>query len=108
LAQLRGRAYENMIAIATCNYPVTQPDCNGHSTVFDGVAYLPELPNSRDTCIMEAGEEEGIYLAEIDLDMLRTYRELEVHGNTYRHPSKYSLLIEEDIQAPFIRNDYRK
>jgi len=108
LAQLRGRAYENMFAIATCNYPGTHPDCNGHSTVFDGVAYLPELPNSRDTCIMEAGEEEGIYLAELDLDMLRTYREHEVHGNAYRHPSKYSLLIEEDIQAPFMRDDYRK
>jgi len=108
LAQLRARAYENMIAIATCNYPGAHPDCNGHSTVFDGVAYLPELQNSRDTCIMEAGEEEGIYLAELDLNMLRTYREHEVHGNAYRHPSKYSLLIGEDIQAPFIRDDYRK
>ena len=43
LAQLRGRAYENMLAIATCNYPAGVPDCNGGSTVFDGVAYLPEL-----------------------------------------------------------------
>lgn len=42
LSQLRGRAYENMTAIATCNYPSPHPDCNGHSTVFDGVAYLPE------------------------------------------------------------------
>ncbi len=108
LAQLRSRAYENMIAIATCNYPGTHPDCNGHSTIFDGVAYLPELENSRDTCIMEAGEEEGIYIAELDLDMLRHYREHEVHGNAYRHPLKYALLVEEDIQAPFVREDYRK
>lgn len=108
LAQLRARAYENMIAIATCNYPGTQPDCNGHSTVFDGMAYLPDFQSSRDTCIIEAGEEEGIYLAELDLDMLRHYREHEVHGNAYRHPSKYSLLIEEDIKAPFMREDYRK
>ena len=34
LAQLRGRAFENMTAIATCNYPDTVPDCNGRSTVF--------------------------------------------------------------------------
>jgi len=108
LSQLRARAYENMLAIATCNYPKAQPDCNGHSTVFDGVAYLPELPNSRDTCIMEADEEEGIYLAELDLGLLRHYREHEVHGNAYRHPSKYFLLIEEDIKAPFMREDYRK
>ena len=50
-SQLRGRAYENMTAIATCNYPDTVPDCNGGSSVFDGVAYLPELPGSRDSCI---------------------------------------------------------
>lgn len=41
LSQLRARAYENMTAIATCNYPETVPDCNGGSSVFDGVAYLP-------------------------------------------------------------------
>ena len=58
LAQLRGRAFENMTAIATCNYPDTVPDCNGRSTVFDGVAYLPELPGSRDMCILQAGSEE--------------------------------------------------
>lgn len=31
ISQLRGRAYENMLAVATCNYPATVPDCNGHS-----------------------------------------------------------------------------
>ena len=49
LSQLRGRAFENMTAIATCNYPETVPDCNGGSSVFDGVVYLPECENSRDT-----------------------------------------------------------
>ena len=34
LSQLRGRAYENMIGIATCNYPQGKPDCNGHSSAF--------------------------------------------------------------------------
>ena len=96
-----------MLAIATCNYPKDQPDCNGRSTVFDGVAYLPELPDSRDTCILEAGETEGIYLAELDIDMLRGYRESEVHGNAYRHPEKYGLLTEKRIAFPFIREDYR-
>ena len=108
LAQLRGRAYENMLAIATCNYPDNQPDCNGHSTVFDGVAYLPELPESRDTCILEADGAEGIYVAELDLEMLRSYREHEVHGNAYRHPHKYGMLVEEKIEHPFVRSDYRR
>ena len=93
LSALRTRAYENKLAVATCNYPKGQPDCNGHSTVFDGVAWLPDEPGVRDMCILEAPEEEGIYFAEIDLDLLRDYREKEVMGNRYRHPGKYGTLI---------------
>lgn len=92
LAALRTRAYENMTAIATCNYPEGQPDCNGHSTVFDGVAWLRDEPGSRDMCILEAPEEEGFFLAEIDLDLLREYRANEVMGDKYRHPDKYGIL----------------
>lgn len=107
LSQLRGRAYENMLAIATCNYPGTVPDCNGNSSVFDGVAYTPLSEGSRDTCILQAGEEEGIYVAELDLEQLRSYREKEVHGNAYRHPAKYGLLIDTEVNSPFVREDYR-
>lgn len=107
LSQLRARAYENMIGIATCNYPAAVPDCNGHSNAFDGVAYLPKLPGSRDTCILEAGGEEGIYIADFDMDMIRKYRKEEVHGNAFRHPAKYRLLVEEKIREPFIRDAYR-
>ena len=108
LSQLRGRAYENMTAIATCNYPDTVPDCNGGSSVFDGVAYLPELPGSRDTCILQADGKEGVYLAELDVAQLRKYRESEVHGNAYRRPHKYSLLLEEEVVAPFAREGGRR
>lgn len=107
LSQLRARAFENMLAVATCNYPDTVPDCNGGSSVFDGVAYLPDLEGSRDTCILQAGGEEEICLAELDLGQLRTYRESEVHGNAYRRPEKYGILTEQKIEAPFIRNDRR-
>lgn len=108
LSQLRGRAYENMTAIATCNYPETVPDCNGGSSVFDGVAYLPELLESRDTCILQADGKEGIYLAELNLEQLRNYRKREVHGNAYRHPKKYGLLTDTKISEPFVRNGYRE
>ena len=108
LSQLRARAYENMLAAATCNYPETVPDCNGGSSVFGGVAYLPDVPGSRDTCILQAGGEEGIYMAELDLTRLRAYREHEVHGNAFRHPGKYGLLTEKKIEAPFIRENYRE
>ncbi len=108
LSQLRGRAYENMMAIATCNYPENVPDCNGGSSVFDGVAYLPELSHSRDTCILQADGKEGIYFAELDIEQLRGYRENEVHGNAYRKPLKYGALLETHISEPFIRTDRRQ
>ena len=107
-SQLRARAYENMLAIATCNYPDPVPDCNGGSSVFDGVAYLPELNGSRDMCILQADGAEGIYLAELDLEQLRRYRESEVHGNAFRRPQKYGLLLDTKIEPPFIRSSYRK
>ena len=108
LSQLRARAFENMLAVATCNYPDSVPDCNGGSSVFDGVAYLPELAGSRDTCLLQAGGEEGVYLAGLDMDMLRAYRGREVHGNAYRRPKKYALLTDTRIDEPFIRANRRE
>ena len=96
LSALRTRAYENKTAVVTCNYPKGQPDCNGHSSVFDGVAWLSDVPGVRDMCIFEAPEAEGVYLAGIDMDMLREYREHEVMGEKYRHPDKYGILTKED------------
>ena len=108
ISQLRARAFENMVGIATVNYPMGQPDCNGHSTAFDGIAYRSTEPDSRDTLIIEAGEREGIYIADFPIDEIREYRSREVHGNTYRHPRKYKMLITESIEEPFIRKDFRK
>ena len=108
ISQLRARAYENMVGIATVNYPIGKPDCNGHSTAFDGIAYRLSEPGSRDTLIIEAGEREGIYMADFPVDEIREYRKREVHGNAYRHPQKYKLLVSENIEEPFLRKDYRK
>lgn len=107
LTQLRARAFENMLAVVTCNYPSGKPDCNGHSSAFDGIAYRPEVDHSCDTLLIEAGEEEGIYMAEIPLDELRDYRSREVHGNAYRRPDKYKLLLSETVEEPFVRADRR-
>ena len=108
ISQLRARAFENMLGIATVNYPEGKPDCNGHSTAFDGIVYKPGEPGSRDTLIMEADEKEGIFIADFPIDEIREYRTTEVHGNAYRHPAKYKLLVSEKIEEPFIREDYRK
>lgn len=107
ISQLRARAFENMTGIATVNYPYGKPDCNGHSTAFDGIAYRENEPGSRDTLIIEAGEGEGIYMASFPMEELRAYRQSEVHGNAYRRPEKYHLLISPEIREPFIRTDRR-
>lgn len=107
LSQLRARAFENMVGVVTVNYPKGVPDCNGHSTVFDGIAYAPGDSAPRDTLLLDAGEEEGIFLVDFPMDALREYRACEVHGNAYRHPRKYALLTAEQIEPPFIREDYR-
>lgn len=108
LAQLRARAYENMVAVATCNYPDTVPDCNGGSSVFDGVAYLPGQAGSRDTCLLQAGGAEGVYTASLDLTMLRRYRETEMQGDTYRRPQLYTLLTDTQQRPPFCRPHPRR
>ena len=107
LSQLRARAYENMLAIATTNYPSSVPDCNGHSSMFDGIAYVDGVVGSRDTLIVLGSSDEEIVMGKLDVAALRKYREKEVHGNAYRHPQKYKKLIEQNIQYPFIRKDYR-
>ena len=107
LSQLRGRAYENMMAIVTCNYPESVPDCNGHSSAFDGVAYWETVPGSRDMCILEADGSENLFMAEFDMQMLRIYRQNEVHGNAFRRPALYAALTQTGVEAPFVRPEKR-
>ena len=105
LSQLRGRAYENMVGIATANYPYGHPDCNGHSSAFDGMAYRAGGEGgNRDTLVVEAGEAAGIFMASFPIEEMRKYRQKEIHGNAYRHPDKYHLLISHEKSEPFIRN----
>lgn len=98
LSALRTRAYENMVAVATCNYPEGHPDCNGRSTLFDGVPWLREEPGARDMCVFEAPCEPGVYVAELDLDILRAHRSNDIMGDKYRHPKKYAILSDPDVK----------
>jgi len=98
LSALRTRAYENMLAVATCNYPKGQPDCNGHSTLFDGVAWVRGEEGERDMCVFEAPEEPGVYVATLDLDKLRTHRSEDIMGDKYRHPGKYGILSDPEVK----------
>ncbi|MBN1176664.1 MAG: carbon-nitrogen hydrolase family protein [Dehalococcoidales bacterium] len=105
LGQFRARAYENMAGVATANYAA--PQANGHSAAFSGIAYAPD-ETSLDMTIVEAGEEEGVYIAEFDMEALRDYREREAWGNAYRKPGRYGLLTSEEVNYPFIRKDARR
>ena len=99
LSALRTRAYENMVAVATCNYPEGQPDCNGRSTLFDGVPWLREEPGARDMCVMEAPGTPGVYTAELDLNMLRTHRSNDIMGDKYRRPDTYGILSDVNVKG---------
>ena len=94
LSALRSRAYENMVAVATCNFAKGQPDCNGHSSLFNGVPWVREESGVRDMCVFEAPEEEGVYVATLDLDELRRHRENDVMGDKYRRTEAYKTLVE--------------
>ena len=99
LSALRTRAYENMVAVATCNYPEGHPDCNGRSTLFDGVPWLRDGEGPRDMCVFEAPRTPGVYVAELDLDTLRTHRSEDIMGDKYRHPGKYGILADESVRG---------
>ena len=98
LSALRTRAYENMVAVATCNYPEGQPDCNGRSTLFDGVAWTREAVGERDMCVLEAPREPGVYVATLDLDLLRKHRSGDVMGDKYRRPETYGILADPSVR----------
>jgi len=102
IGQFRTRAYENMVGVALANYAAPQE--NGHSVAFDPFAFDTQ-GNPRDTLVIEAGENEGVYLAAFDIDVLRTYREHEVWGNAFRKPYRYNLLTSLDVEKPFIRTN---
>jgi predicted amidohydrolase len=105
LGQLRARAFENMLGAATANY--ASPRENGHSAAYDGIAFNGD-GTSRDTCLLEAGPEEGVYLAAFDLKRLRAYREREVWGNAFRKPRRYGALTGEAVDPPFVRPKARR
>ena len=99
LGQVRARAFENMAAVAVCNYaaPPARPGAaeeNGHSTVVDPIAFDAD-GRSRDTRVFEAGEAEGVYVVRLDLAALREWRRREVWGTRCRRPATYGVLLED-------------
>jgi len=94
-----------MVGVAMTNY--AGPQENGHSVAFDAVAF-DEKGDAAESLIIEAGEREGIHLAEFDVDRIRAYRAREVWGNAFRKPRCYDLLTSTGVERPFIRTSARR
>ena len=105
LGQFKARAYENMLGVAMTNYAT--PGFNGHSVAFHPVAF-GEHDEPLDTKVVEAGEEEGVYLAEFNMSQIRAWREQEVWGNAFRKPRCYGNLTSLDVEYPFKRSKSRR
>ncbi len=105
LCQLRARAFENMVGIALTNYAA--PQANGHSVAFDPIAFEND-ETSRDSLVVEAGSAEGVFIADFDMERIRSFRERESWGTAYRKPRSYSLLTSEEVRPPFVRPDSRR
>lgn len=104
LAQLRARAFENMVGVALANYAAPQEP--GGSCAFDPLAF-DRAGRSRELGRLAAGPEEGLYLADFDLEALRAYRAREVWGDAYRRPHRYAALTDPAVRPPFARTDRR-
>lgn len=106
IGQFRARAFENMVGVAMANYAT--PQQNGHSVAFDPIAFDGEDGASRNTLIIQAGEEEGVYIAEFDMGGIRDYRNRETWGNAYRKPRSYHMLTSMEVAPPFVRKDSKR
>ena len=79
---LRTRAFENALYIFMVNH--ASPTHNGHSM---GIDYDGNI----DT---EAGEDEEVFLYEVDLDALNAFRETTIYGMRHRRPELYGPLCD--------------
>ena len=81
IAQFRSRAFENAVGVAMTNYAAPQLD--GLSVAFDvdGKA------------LVQAGAEEGVFIAEFDLRRIRQWRRIE-RSNIWRRPEIYGAMSD--------------
>ena len=100
--QLATRAFENMFGVAMTNYAGNP--FFGRSMAFDGMG--GEI--NRNMLLVEGGPDEGVYVATFNMDILREYRKRNIWGDSYRKPSKYKALLEENKLELFKRDDSRR
>jgi predicted amidohydrolase len=110
-AQLKTRAFENKVVIAMTNYPNSHPDCDGRSLGISAMAFGETAPSrttptnrqapSRETVLVEAGGEPGIYDFVVDLEELRRYRRNAIWGAPHRQVDAYADLVADGFGKDF-------
>lgn len=102
---LSTRAYENMCGVAMAN-----PDgANaGNSCAFSPICWDREGLCVDNTLLLADAETEGLFYAEFDMNELRSYREREMLGNTFRKVNAYKSLLDSEVNYPFIREGQNK
>ncbi len=107
IAQMKTRAFENKIAVAMTNYPAGHPEANGRSLGVVPMAFAAGGEGNgqgtyRETLILEAGPEQGIYYCEFDLDEIRDYRRNAIWGANFRRPDAYGALVDAAPTGDFL------
>lgn len=97
LMQFQVRAWENSVATAMTNYARTKEfrGFNGRSCAF----------TARGRKILIAGQKDSVYIASINLNDLREYRNRTYWGNAYRRPHKYLKIVSPEVDDPFRRKN---
>jgi len=86
--QLEARAFENMIAIALCNYP---GDGWGQSSAYVPIVFSPD-GRPLDPRVAHADASPQLVPFRFDVDAIRAWRDREVWGARYRRPDAYARL----------------
>jgi N-carbamoylputrescine amidase len=91
VAQFRSRAFENAIGVAMANYAAPQLD--GRSVAFDVDG----------ATLVQAGPEEGVFIANFDLERIRQWRAME-RPNIWRRPEVYGALASPETIDPLAKS----
>lgn len=97
---LSTRAYENMAGIVMAN--PNGENC-GNSCAFSPICWDRNGACVDNTIFLADEMTEGLYYASFDMEQLRSYREREMMGNTFRKVKAYGDLLSTKVEYPFIR-----
>lgn len=97
---LSTRAYENMVGVVMANPYGENAGCS--------CAFSPRCWDNEGICIdntifLADEMTDGLFFADFNIESLRSYRENEMMGNTFRKVHAYEELLHSEVKAPFIR-----